>query len=176
MLMAKPPQNPPPRLSGALAPDLERAAGMIARLEFGARLPPAMPGLGLAGPPRRDPPPGSGRRPGDRPVALGGADRGGALAPRSYAGADRPRHAVRRRPACLRALPVVCRARCGAARGDRQGGGLSGDGQPGAFATDRRGPRGPRLARRRRRAAADSRGPRLILAAPRGDRPALPAA
>jgi hypothetical protein len=33
MLMAKPPQNPPPRLSGALAPDLERAAGMIARLD-----------------------------------------------------------------------------------------------------------------------------------------------
>ena len=33
MLMAKPPQNPPPLLSGALAPDLERAAGMIARLD-----------------------------------------------------------------------------------------------------------------------------------------------
>ena len=33
MLMAKPPQNPPPLLSGALAPDLERAASMIARLD-----------------------------------------------------------------------------------------------------------------------------------------------
>src|SRR5271170_7231149 len=31
--MAKPPQNPPPRLSAALASDLERAAGMIARLD-----------------------------------------------------------------------------------------------------------------------------------------------
>jgi hypothetical protein len=33
MLMAKPPQNPPPLFSGALAPELERAAGMIARLD-----------------------------------------------------------------------------------------------------------------------------------------------
>jgi hypothetical protein len=33
MLMANPPQNPPPLLSGALANDLERAAGMIARLD-----------------------------------------------------------------------------------------------------------------------------------------------
>jgi hypothetical protein len=33
MLMAKPPQNPPPRLSAALAGELERAAGMIARLD-----------------------------------------------------------------------------------------------------------------------------------------------
>ena len=33
MLMARPPQNPPPLLSGAFAPDLERAAGMIARLD-----------------------------------------------------------------------------------------------------------------------------------------------
>ncbi len=33
MLMANPRQNPPPRLSAALAPDLERAAGMIARLD-----------------------------------------------------------------------------------------------------------------------------------------------
>src|SRR5271169_5206912 len=141
---------------------------------FGAGRASTIPGLGLARPSRRDPPAGCGRRPGDRPLAPRGTDRRGPLAPRSYAGADRSRHIVRCRPARVHALPVVLRARYGAARGDRTGDGAFRAGRRGIFAADRRGPRGPRLARSGRRAAADSRRTRLILAASRGDRPALP--
>src|SRR5271156_3249862 len=43
MLMAKPAQNPPPLLSGALAGDLERAASMIARLDSALAAHPLFP-------------------------------------------------------------------------------------------------------------------------------------
>jgi len=41
--MTKPPQNPPPLLPAALAPDLERAAGMIARLDWALASHPLCP-------------------------------------------------------------------------------------------------------------------------------------
>ena len=43
MLIAKPAQNPPPRLSAALADDLERAASMIARLDSALAAHPLCP-------------------------------------------------------------------------------------------------------------------------------------
>src|SRR5271170_6517380 len=43
MLMTKPPQTPPPLLPAALAPDLERAAGMIARLDSALAVHPLCP-------------------------------------------------------------------------------------------------------------------------------------
>src|SRR5271169_100671 len=43
MVMTEPRQNPPPLLPAALAPDLERAAGMIARLDWALASHPLCP-------------------------------------------------------------------------------------------------------------------------------------